>query len=232
MKPVESFPRNAARADGRGIYCRQCKRESDRELNSPLAKKERLEKKARKAGREFPSASKATPGRKEEAPRAPGRPRGAGAKLSQEVIEAVCQGLARGHTRRASAAHAGIPDRTLRRWLSQATEEGATPLELELLEEVELAEGQGEYFLGEVVRDSVDIDPNSAKWMLERRFAEGWARRESLALTGDEKPVDLVALRESIAQKVKGLVAARVQRVPDMPAPAPAPEAPAEEPEE
>jgi hypothetical protein len=172
-------------------------------------------------GPEVPSASTATPGK---------NPGGRPTSLTPEVIAAVVGVLERGHTRRAAAAMAGITDRALRRWLANAQEDDATELELELLQEVEHAEGVGEHTLVELVRESAAIDPNAAKWLLERRHSQDWARKESLSVTSGDKPADLGALRERISLKINALIAARAEPTADAPAaeaapPAPGPEA-------
>ena len=206
-KPLSAFAPDASSADGRYTYCKVCKRAGERERSR------------RPKGPPVSSGSKAPAGRKPEAPR---RPPGRPSKLSAEVIEAITAVLARGHSRRAAAAKAGLPDRTLRRWLAQAAEDGATALERELLEAVELAEGEGEHALAEVVRDAVDVDPNQAKWMLERRYPD-WARKDPLPQASDDQPTDLHSLREHLSLKIQALITARGAVPPELAPAAPAP---------
>jgi hypothetical protein len=185
-------------ADGRSVYCLPCKREVARRGSAEV---------------EDRSPSRASPGTIAAPAPAPERRRsGPKSKLTPELIEEVVGVLERGHTRRAAAAVAGIEDRTLRGWLADAREEGATSLQRELLAAVERAEGVGEHTLVEMVRASAEIDPNAAKWLLERRHSIDWARKESVTLTNESKPADLQVLRELLTKRIDALIASRVDR--------------------
>ena len=125
---------------------------------------------------------KADPAPSSRPSRGPGRP----SKITRELIAQLCEVLSRRHTRRAAAAKAGIADSTLFAWLADGREPDATGLKRELYEAVIEAEGLGEFTLVEIVRESAEIDPAYAKWLLERRHHLDWARREQVAVTGEE----------------------------------------------
>lgn len=211
---LEKFPRNRATADGRSAYCRSCKRDKDRQ---------------KRGGAEIidlagavSRPSKRTPSRKSAEPdvdealwrrRRSGRP----SKLNDEVIDTICDVLARGHTRRAAAAKAGVDDSTLMRWLADGRDE-TTGLKRELFLSVLEAEAHGEHQLVEIVRAAADIDPQYAKWLLERRHHVDWARREQLAVSGGEgKPMEVAVVRELVGRRLEGLGLAA--EAPEPPAP-------------
>lgn len=207
-KPIKGWPRNSALADGLAAYCRACKRAADRDAKRSPA-----------AG-DVSGVSKAAPTKKADpAPssrpsRGPGRP----SKITRELIAQLCEVLSRGHTRRAAAAKAGIADSTLFAWLADGREPDATGLKRELYEAVIEAEGLGEFTLVEIVRESAEIDPAYAKWLLERRHHLDWARREQVAVTGEGgKPMEVTVVRELVAKRITGLLAAPVEIVPPPP---------------
>jgi hypothetical protein len=179
-------------ADGKSVYCRPCKRDAAKAKPTPPQ------------ARPDSGASIATPAIK--------RPAGRPTKLTPEIIGELVGVLERGHTRRAAAAMAGLAESTVRQWLADAREDNATPLQRELLRSIEQAEGVGEYTLVELVRDSAAIDPNAAKWLLERRHSIDWARKENLSVTTADKPADVAVLRELITKRIDGLIAARSSR--------------------
>lgn len=211
-KPLAAFPRNRGRPDGVSLWCRLCKREGERQRRaSPATRAARGLPTPQ--GHGAPVSSGSTP-----AFQAPVRPRGHApgsrggrpSKLTPEAINALCEQLARGHTRRASCAKVGLGESTLRAWLDDARRDDASPLHQELVRCVELAEGQGEYALVEIVRTAATIDVNQAKWLLERRHSQDWARKEeSVTLHTDEKPPDIKTLRNAIAKRIEAMIAAR-----------------------
>jgi transposase-like protein len=200
--PLDAFAPDRSSADGRFTYCKPCKRAGERE------------RRARPKGRPKdpgpgPGASKPTPAA------IPPKRSGPASKLTSQLIAEVCEVLGRGHTRRAAAAWVGLGQSTLRQWLANAQEDGATDLERQLLREVERAEGVGEHTLVELVRDAAAIDPQMAKWLLERRHSMDWARREAVTITTDDKPADVQMLHEIICKRIDAMVAAKAE----MPAP-------------
>jgi hypothetical protein len=190
-KPVKGWPPNAARADGLGIYCRQCKREADRGAPPPKPRWNR-------------PASKAPPGGD-----APKRKPGPASKLTPELVEQLCAVLRKGHTYRAACARSGIDDRTFRDWMAEGLEARTGP-KWGLYLAVREAEGEGEASLTDIVRDAAEIDPQYAKWLLERRHPVDWARKEQIAVTGGEgKALEVSVVRELISKRIDGLLAAR-----------------------
>ncbi|GMV19013.1 MAG: hypothetical protein AMXMBFR56_72370 [Polyangiaceae bacterium] len=186
-KPRSEFARNAAMADGLAAYCRPCKREADR--GTPR--------------REISGASKEPVSEKGEEPRKylRGRP----SKLTPEVIEKLCSALARNHSRRAAAAHAGISESTLHQWLSDAVDETSGP-KRDLLLAVQWAEGDGEFRLVEQMNAAAEIDPVHTRWLLERRYSMDWARREAVSVEVDAKPLEVNVVRELLAKRIAGMV--------------------------
>ena len=212
----DQFPPNAALADGLGAYCRTCKRAAGRGAPAAVVAPEVL-----RPSKGTPSQNP-KPTKKPRAKAAPGRP----TKLTPELVEQLVKVLRRGHTRRAAAARARIDDSTLMRWLADGRDETAGP-KRELYLAVCEAEGVGEYRLVETVRKGAKIDPQLAKWLLERRRPEDWARRELAAAGSDTKPLEMSVVRELICKRLEGLGDPAPPPVPDPPPAPPADAGPA-----
>ena len=198
-KPLTDFGANKSRRDGRAVMCRQCKRAADRGEKRPR----RGEEQAIGA----PSAHLEAP----PEPRSPEfrRPSGRPSTLTPEVIDRVSAILSRGHTRRAAARGAGVPESTLTTWLRDAAD-SRDPMRRALHEAVEAAEGEGEFKLLEIVRAAAETDPQQAKWILERRYSSGdetWARKDHLAVSGGDKPLEIDVVRDAVARKVAAIAA-------------------------
>lgn len=213
-KPTKGWPRNGALAGGLAAYCRDCKRAADR--GAPPAK------------RPISGASKAPSSGNPAAPELERRPVGRPSHLTPELIETICKPLRRGHTLKVACGRARVPESTFFEWLADGREPDCKGLKRDLFLAVAEAETDGEYEQVEIVREAAEIDPQYAKWLLERRRPNDWARREQLALVGDGgKPMEVSIVRELLSKRIDGLLAAPVDVVPPPP-PAQAPEPGAE----
>ena len=94
--------------------------------------------------------------------------------LTPEVRKKLLAGLRCGLSRAAAATRAGIGARTLREWMART--DAAEPY-ASLRAEVEAIEADCEARLTAVVFKAALADPNQARWLLERRFPQRWARR-------------------------------------------------------
>lgn len=189
-KPVSDFPPNRSLADGLAAYCRQCKREADRERRHPKLAE--------------PPASKAASAPKPKTLTPKLRRGGRPSTITPELIEAICAKLRRGHSRRVAARAAGINEDTLAQWCHRGREapEPDAPTRV-LLEAVLEAEGQGIEVLEQYVLDGAEIDPHMAMRALERRSPEDWARRERVELSNsNDKPMEVDDLRRLVIERL------------------------------
>jgi hypothetical protein len=119
----------------------------------------------------------------------------------------LCNVLARGHTRRAAARKTGIPESTLATWLRDG-HDTKDPMRRALVEAIDAAEGEGEFRLLEIVREAAEIDSQQAKWILERRYSVGdetWARKDHLAVSSGERPIEISVVRELVERRALAL---------------------------
>jgi hypothetical protein len=200
LKPRDEFPRNAATADGIGLYCRPCKRDSDRARRNPGAT-------AQPPQRPAPEES--------GAPQNPApRQRAPALAISDELIDKACDLIRRfGVTRRAAARHVGVSENTFKNWLREgADQKDASDPRARLLFEVEMAEGDAERELTEAYFHGAKMDPQVAQRFLERRFSKGdekWARTEHLTVSdGDAAPMEIADARKLLADKLDKLLGA------------------------
>lgn len=94
--------------------------------------------------------------------------------LTPEVRKKLLAGLRCGLSRAAAATRAGIGARTLREWMART--DTAEPY-ASLRAEVEAVEADCEARLSAVIFKAALNDPNQARWLLERRFPQRWAKR-------------------------------------------------------
>lgn len=191
VKPIAQFPINRALADGRGAYCRPCKRAADRGEKSPKARGKLQAPKA-----EILAVPPTKPGA-----------RGPPSTITPELIEELCTVLRRGHTRRAAARKCGVLEDTFASWMKRGAEDKSGAAR-ELYYAVSEAEGEGEFALLEIVRDGAAIDPQQARWILERRYSQGtetWVRKEHIDVTTGPEMPEVSVVRELLFSRLKGL---------------------------
>lgn len=205
-RPLSEFPRNRATADGLAVYCRQCKREADRErLRGPPASPQ--------PGGEEHEHHPAPPAVGDVQSSA-SRLRAPALAITDELIERS-SGIIReiGATRRAAARRVGVSENTFKGWLREAADlKDQNDPRARLLFAIEMAEGEAElaatraYWAG-------TADPQVAQRFLERRFSKGdekWARTEHLEVTdGDRAPMETADARKLLADKLGKLLAGR-----------------------
>lgn len=97
-----------------------------------------------------------------------------GLKRTPQRAVAVAQALQVGATKEAAAAHAGIDDNTLYRWMRD------DPAFASL---VAAAEAAAEMTMTTAVYRAVSTDPKMAAWWLERRRPKQYGRRDRMDVT-------------------------------------------------
>lgn len=113
----------------------------------------------------------------------PRRPVGRPSKLTEKAQETICEALRVGCYREAAARAAGIGHTTLYRWLEQgeADEERDEDSPHRAFREAVLAaEAWGEVDAVELIRKAARNPTTwqAAAWLLERKYADRWGRRE------------------------------------------------------
>lgn len=183
--PVAEFPRNAALVAGRGIYCRACKRASDR--------------RRRRGGAEQAAPLVSKPGEKLPTRKRFGRP----STLTPEVIAAICEPLRQGHSRRVSARVAGVNEDMLANWMMRGRDaKDETAPTRQLYHAVLEAEGVGLSTLETRALAGADVDHVQALRLLERRDPETWGRHQAKAASDAEPRMDLDDLRKLLAERL------------------------------
>jgi hypothetical protein len=206
-RPLSEFPRNRATADGLAVYCRQCKREADRErLRAPPASPQ--------PGGEEHEHHPAPPNVGDVQSSA-SRLRAPALAITDELIE-KSSGIIReiGATRRAAARHVGVSENTFKGWLREAADlKDQNDPRARLLFAIEMAEGEAELAATRAYWAGTKLDPQVAQRFLERRFSKGdekWARTEHLEVTdGDRAPMETADARKLLADKLGKLIASR-----------------------
>lgn len=126
--------------------------------------------------------------------------RGHPTKLTSEFIKQMSQAIRLGLTQRSACAAYGIHETTLCRWLDKARDGKGTKLEREMLEAITRARDEGQLRMAALVAKAAETNPENARWFLERRFSEGWANKQRLALI-DETARDEV--RREVFEEVR-----------------------------
>ncbi len=126
-----------------------------------------------------------------------GRP----SKLTPEVVNTICQYLARGCTRRDAAYAAGVSYEAFAKWMQQGrkdAEAGRQSKFLQFLHAVERAEAELRARLAETIVKAGEENWRAALEYLERRDPKNWGRETKLGLTADETPFVLeIVVRKS-----------------------------------
>lgn len=109
----------------------------------------------------------------------PGRP----TKYSPETVEAICQALREGNTRKDACSVAGISEETFSQWRKRYPE---------FLDSIEKAEGKAAFYAVNVVRSAMDSGVwQAAAWWLERRRKQDWSLRTE-TVGADGSPLEIV----------------------------------------
>lgn len=193
---LDHFGKNRANSDGLTAYCLACKRRIERAHASAKRNNEPAVERPETFVAEVDESKKYRP---------PGR--GRQSAPTAELVAIVCETLQRGHTRRTAARRAGIPDGTFKTWML-AGQKGEDPIKVQFHDAVLEAEGQGEFKLLELVRESAEIDAHQAKWILERRYSQGdetWVRKEHVTVDNTNQMPEVAIVRELLATKLRGL---------------------------
>lgn len=111
----------------------------------------------------------------------------AGGKRTDDRVEKICEALRIGNARKASAAYAGICEKTFYNWLRFDTE---------FQEAVRRAEAEAECRNVQVIQEASERSWQAAAWWLERRRPADWRQTRSvetlLAGLSDEQLLSLM----------------------------------------
>jgi hypothetical protein len=204
-RPLREFPRNAAMADGLAAYCRQCKREADRErLRGPQPP----QRQRAQDPDEHPRGGDLGDDQNYE-PRA----RAPALAITDEMIDEAARLIATtAATRRAAARFVGVSENTFKSWLREGGDlKDDNDPRRRLLFAIEMAEGHAERQLTKAYWDGAQADPQVAQRFLERRFSKGdekWARTEHLSVENADSPaMEIADARKLLNDKLGKLLA-------------------------
>ena len=105
-------------------------------------------------------------------------------KLTPAIREKLILAVQAGNYREAAAAYAGIAPATLYNWLEKGKKAKRGPY-LELLEAINVAEGEAEARIVLSIRTKIPDDPNLGIRFLERRYAARWSPRTQVTHAGE-----------------------------------------------
>lgn len=101
--------------------------------------------------------------------------RGRPTDLTPEIQAKIVEVLVAGNYREIAAHAAGVPLRTMSRWLSQG-KKATSGIYREFWRAVLTAEQDAEIRMVKAVVDGAGQDPKHAQWWLERKAPERWGR--------------------------------------------------------
>lgn len=107
-------------------------------------------------------------------------------KWTEERGAALVKAVEAGTWKVTAARSVGVSARTVRNWLKQGLEEGASSQMAAWVDDYRKAEAVAEMRLLSVVHDAatIDRDTKAAQWLLERRFPGRWAQTSKTEVTG------------------------------------------------
>jgi len=105
-------------------------------------------------------------------------------KLTNEVVDKMCEAIRAGSFPESAAAFAGISVRTFWRWYERGKKVRCGVYK-RFVAAIDKAERDGEVALAAMVRKGAPKDWRAAAFLLERRYHERWARREELSVHGE-----------------------------------------------
>ena len=109
-------------------------------------------------------------------------------KISAQLIEAICEDIAKGYSYDQAALNNGVAASTFFRWMLKGKQTDVDPIYREFVELVEEASNFSEPEALQLIRSSAKIDRNwkAAAWFLERRFPEKYAKKSAADSQRDE----------------------------------------------
>jgi hypothetical protein len=122
-------------------------------------------------------------------------------------VEKICDALRRGWYIETAAAYADISKVTLYEWMKKGNKEKSGPY-AEFLKKIEIAAEQGEGKLCEQIESAADSDWRAAAWMLERKNAKRWGKKETIKLEDQhtkESNFDIGTVNQIIATELDQL---------------------------
>lgn len=128
-------------------------------------------------------------------------------KLSPELRDQVAQLIRAGNTVEIAATTAGVSERTFYSWMEKGEAEEAGD-HADFRDAVEQARAESEAVLvTRIAKAASNGSWQAASWLLERRFAERWAkvteRKRGNSDEEAERPVDPFAEIDELAQRRK-----------------------------
>lgn len=128
-------------------------------------------------------------------------------KLSPELREQIAQLIRAGNTVETAAAAAGLSERSFYSWMERGEAESSGDY-VDFRDAVEQARAESEAVLvARIAKAASSGSWQAASWLLERRFAERWAkvteRKRANSDEEAEKSVDPFAEIDELAQRRK-----------------------------
>lgn len=108
-------------------------------------------------------------------------------KLTSAMSQKICKQIEKGMTIKRACQISGISEATYYEWLNRA-EKGESKY-IDFSEALKKAEAKAQETL--ISKLSENDQWQSKAWILERRFASEWGRKENLDITSGGKPVQI-----------------------------------------
>jgi hypothetical protein len=106
---------------------------------------------------------------------------GRNTKMTEDVVNRICEAISNGNTHKTACALAGISHTTFYRWIDENSE---------FSDSVKEAEATSEAFHVEQIRKASSSSWQASAWMLERRNNPEWGRKDKIDVTSKDEKID------------------------------------------
>ena len=134
---------------------------------------------------------------------------GRNTKLTEELIDRICEALRAGNYIETACAFAGIAPATYYRWVAESEQDDASELLVEFREAVKRARADAEVRNVALIQKAAQ-DPNkwqASAWWLERSFPARWGRQQKITqeITGaNGGPIEVSDVRAQLLSFLEG----------------------------
>lgn len=146
-----------------------------------------------------------------------GRPPGRPPKLTPEVMDVVVNAIAAGNYMDTAAALAGVDKVSLYRWIKKGAN-ATRGIKRDFYKRVTEAMARAEARGVTGISIAAQKDWKAAAWLLERRYAKRWGKREEHTLKGDPKAPLATGLAIKVLPSNPVDAEGRVLRITEQPA--------------